>query len=140
MLNVKSPAARSSDAYFKLVQKFPLRTIRNDAELAAASSIVDGLISKKKMSPAEADYVEVLEMLVSKYENEHHRPAPLPDYELLNQLMQERGLTQKALERATGIAHSTISDILRGQRKLTRHHIGVLASYFHVSPQTFSFE
>ena len=139
MLTASRKPARSTAAYLKLVEEFPLRSIRTDRELDAAAAVIDGLIGKKKLSAAEADYLEVLEMIVSKYENEHHRPEPLPDHEILAHLMREHGLTQKGLERETKIAHSTISDVLRGHRKLTRAHIGTLARFFRVSPQTFQF-
>jgi len=73
-------------------------------------------------------------------QNERHRPEPLPGHAILAHLMKERGLTQKARERETGIVHSTISDILRGHRRLTRAQIGTLSKFFRVSPQTFRFE
>jgi HTH-type transcriptional regulator / antitoxin HigA len=37
------------------------------------------------------------------------------------------------------IAVSTISEVLCGKRTLNRDHIGRLARYFHVSPDTFAF-
>jgi antitoxin component HigA of HigAB toxin-antitoxin module len=74
----------------------------------------------------------------SNYENEHHRPEPLPDHEILAHLMREHGLTQKGLERETGIADSTISDVLRGHRQLTRAPIGTLARFFRVRPRRFN--
>jgi antitoxin component HigA of HigAB toxin-antitoxin module len=139
MLTASSKLPRPTAAYLKLIEEFPLRALRNDRDLDAAAAVIDRLVVKKKLSAAESDYLEVLEMLVSKYENTHHRPEPLPDRELLAHLMSEHGLTQKALERETGIAHSTISDVLRGHRKLTRAHIGTLARFFRVSTQTFQF-
>ena len=39
----------------------------------------------------------------------------------------------------TGIAESTISEVLSGKRKLNRTQIGKLARYFHVSPAVFEF-
>ena len=140
MLTAASKPTGVKPAYLKLVEEFPLRTIRNDRELDAAAAVIDRLIARKKLASAESDYLEVLEMLVARYENENHRPAPLPDHEILSHLMQQHGLTQKGLERETGIAHSTISDVLHGHRKLTRGQIGTLSRFFGVSPETFRFD
>jgi HTH-type transcriptional regulator/antitoxin HigA len=37
----------------------------------------------------------------------------------------------------TGVAESTISEVLSGKRKLNRKQIGKLAQFFHVDPGVF---
>jgi HTH-type transcriptional regulator/antitoxin HigA len=53
--------------------------------------------------------------------------------------MQKNGLSSAAVAKATGIAVSTISEVLSGKRKLNRRQIGKLAKYFHVGPGVFHF-
>src|ERR1017187_4749966 len=43
-------------AYLALIRRFPLRPIRTDAELDAASGVVDELTDRDNLSPAESDY------------------------------------------------------------------------------------
>jgi transcriptional regulator with XRE-family HTH domain len=46
-------------------------------------------------------------------------------------------MTQAGVATETGIAESTISEILKGKRGLNRKHIEVLAKHFKVSPAVF---
>ena len=65
--------------------------------------------------------------------------APVSDAEMLRHLIEAKGVSQTEISSATGIADSTISEILKGRRSLNRSHIGKLARYFNVSPDVFAF-
>jgi HTH-type transcriptional regulator / antitoxin HigA len=52
-------------------------------------------------------------------------------------LIDQREVKQVQVARATGIAESTISEVLAGKVHLTRAQIGKLAGYFHVAPAVF---
>jgi transcriptional regulator with XRE-family HTH domain len=56
---------------------------------------------------------------------------------MLRHLIEAKGATQAEAARATGIAESTISAVLAGNRRLNREHIEKLARYFHVGGQAF---
>jgi transcriptional regulator with XRE-family HTH domain len=56
---------------------------------------------------------------------------------LLEHLLEAKGVTQAAVARATGIAESRLSEVLRGKRELTRAQITKLAAYFYVGPAVF---
>jgi len=68
-----------------------------------------------------------------------HPIAPVSDGEMLRHLIEAKGVSQTEVSRATGIANSSISEILKGKRSLNRSHIGKLARYFNVSPEVFAF-
>ena len=63
---------------------------------------------------------------------------PLPDAELLRHLIDAKGVSQTEVAEGTGIADSTISEVLRGKRFLNRVHIAKLSRYFKVSADVFS--
>jgi len=127
------------DRYFELVLQFPLRPIRSDEELGHAVQVVDALVGKPCLSQEEEDYLDVLSDLVERYESEAHPMPPVSDAELLRHLIEAKGVSQTEVSRATGIADSTISEVLAGKRSLNRAHIGKLARYFKVSPNVFAF-
>ena len=54
-------------AYLTLIRRFPLRPIRTDTELAAASEMIDELTVRDDLGSTEADYLDVLGDLVEKY-------------------------------------------------------------------------
>lgn len=130
---------KTKDVYFELVLQFPLRPIRSDKELNAAVKMVDSLLDRKDLAPEEEDYLEVLGDLIEQYESETHPIAPVSDVEMLRHLIEAKGVSQAAVSKATGIADSTISEVLKGKRCLNRGHIGKLARYFNVSPDVFAF-
>jgi len=127
------------DHYFDLVLQFPLRPIRSDEELDGAVRMVDSLLDRRDLVPEEEDYLEVLGDLVKRYESEAHPMAPVSDAEMLRHLIEAKGVSQTEVSGATGIADSTISEVLKGKRSLNRSHIGKLARYFNVSPDVFAF-
>ena len=87
----------------------------------------------------EEDYLEVLSGLVHQYETDVHPESPLSDAEMLQHLIEAKGVSQTAVSQETGIAISTISEVLSGKRTLNRRLIGSLAKYFGVSPSVFAF-
>lgn len=127
------------DRYVELIRQFPLRPIRSDNELDEAIRVVDSLVGRSALAPEEQDYLLVLSDLVERYEAEAHPIAPLSDADMLQHLIEAKGVCQTEVARATGIADSTISEVLSGKRSLNRTHIGKLARYFAVSPGVFAF-
>ncbi len=127
------------DKYLSLVRQFPLRPIRSESELDRAVRVVDSLIDRPALSPGEKDYLAVLTDLVEAYEDEHIPVPQVPDDRMLRHLIDARGVTQVDLARATGIASSTISAVLQGERRLTRQQVGAVAAYFGVDPGAFLF-
>ena len=123
----------------ELILQFPLRPIRSDRELAEAVKVIDSLLSRPSLIPEEEDYLDVLGDLVKRYESDIHPIAHVSDAEMLNHLIEAKGVSQTEVSESTGIAISTISEILGGKRTLNRTHIGKLARYFKVSPEVFAF-
>jgi HTH-type transcriptional regulator/antitoxin HigA len=130
---------KATDLYFALVLRFPLRPIRSDRELNAAVKMVDSLLDRKDLASEEEDYLEVLGDLIEQYESGAHPIAPVSDVEMLRHLIEAKGVSQTEVSKATEIADSTISEVLKGKRSLNRSHIGKLARYFSVSPDVFAF-
>jgi HTH-type transcriptional regulator / antitoxin HigA len=130
---------KKRDRYLELVLRFPLRPIRSDKELNAAVKMVDSLLDRDDLVAEEEDYLEVLGDLIESYESEAHPMAPVSDLAMLRHLIEAKGVSQTEVAKATGIADSTISDVLKGKRSLNRKHIGKLSRYFSVSPDAFAF-
>jgi HTH-type transcriptional regulator/antitoxin HigA len=137
-LNTKK--TRVEDSYLALVKEFPLRPLRNDEEHEAAIWMTDRLLSRKKLTVAEEDYLQVLFDIIQAYEEEHDPILPVPDDVMLQSLIEAKCVTQAQVAKEAGIAQSTISAVLSGKRKLTRAHIAKLAAYFRVKPDVFDLE
>jgi len=94
-------------------------------------------LDQKRLVAEERDYLDVLSGLVERYEKERHPMPPVSDAEMLRHLIEAKSVTQVQVARATGIAESTISAVLAGNRRLNREHIEKLARYFHVGARAF---
>ncbi len=137
------PAAADRDEakrYLKLVRRFPLRPLRSDADLEAATTVLDDLLDRGQLDGPEGDYLHVLGGLIREYEAEHYPIEPASDAEMLEHLIEARGMTQAEVAEGAGIAPSVISEVIGGKRRLSRNNIGRLASFFQVSPAVFPFE
>jgi HTH-type transcriptional regulator/antitoxin HigA len=83
----------TQETYLVLIQQFPLRPIRSEAELDEAIAIIDALVIKDVLETAEADYLAVLSDLVEQYESEVHPISPASDAEMLRHLLDAQGVT-----------------------------------------------
>jgi HTH-type transcriptional regulator / antitoxin HigA len=123
--------------YFELVQRFPLRPLRSDKELAAAIKVIDSLIVRGDLDAGERDYLDILTDVVEKYEAEEEPMPAVSDAVMLRHLLEARGITQAQLAVDVGILMSTISHVLNNKRRLTRNQVGILSKYFGVPPAVF---
>ena len=124
----RRPAAMP-DTYFALVKRHPLTSIRTEAELDAAQSVVDGLL-RENLDGGGLAYLHALSDLVIVYEREQHAIAPLPPHDLLTHMLEERGMSQADLVRATGLAKATVSDLASGKRPFTVDQMHTVAKVF----------
>lgn len=134
----KSRPSFSLDRFIALNRAFPLVPIAGEKDLDRAIGVADRLLDTERSAEAEA-YLEVLSGLIEQYEDEAHPIEPATDAAALADLLESRGLSQAQAARELGIAESTISAILKGDRKLTRAQIGKVATHFKVSPEIFDF-
>ena len=123
---------KDRDSYLELVLAFPLAVIKSEEHLEAAQEVLDRLLAKSKLDDGEEMYLDALSDLVASYEDDHHAIAPASDADMLRHLMEAKGVTQGQVSQSTGIAKSSISEVLAGKRKLSRRMIRELAGYFRV--------
>jgi HTH-type transcriptional regulator/antitoxin HigA len=94
-----------------------LKPIRTDAEHRAALAEIERLWDAPEQS-AEADWLEVLALLVEAYEKAHC-PIAAPDpVSFIEHVMDARGLTRKDLEPFIG-PRGRVADILNRTRPLS---------------------
>ena len=84
-----------------------------------------------KLGTTEGDELEILSILIDKYENEHF-PIEMPDpIEAIKFRMEQMGMKQKDLAEVVGFK-SRVSEILSKKRKLTLGIIRKLNSTLHI--------
>jgi HTH-type transcriptional regulator/antitoxin HigA len=127
----------ASDDYFQLVQRWPLRPIRNNAQYAAAAEMLDSLVLRE-LSEGEADYMEALSLLIEDYDRRHQvfDTSDRTPLDMLHHLVDANDMTVSELGEVLG-SKGVASEVLSGKRGLSKSHILKLARRFHVEPSLF---
>jgi len=94
-----------------------LKPIKNKTQLNRALKRVDELWGAKR-NTEKGDELDVLLMLVEKYEEEHYPIPPSDPVEAIKFLMEQKELTRKDLEPYLG-TRARVSEVLNKKRNLT---------------------
>lgn len=132
-----APAARRPDTYMKLIQRLPLKPIKNDEQHQAAVDMIVSLFGHHLDDGASA-YLDTLILLVNQYEDDHHTPAgaDLTPQEALRVIMATNNLTQSQIGKIIG-SETVVSMFLKGERGLSKAHIKALVERFRVDAAIF---
>ena len=104
--------------------------IRNEKDYQNALNRLDEIFDAKK-GTEQGDELEILSILIDRYENENF-PIGMPDpIEAIKFRMEQMGMKQKDLAEVVGFK-SRVSEILSKKRKLTLRMIRKLNSTLHI--------
>jgi HTH-type transcriptional regulator/antitoxin HigA len=112
------------------------RVIHSDEELEAYTNALFELTAKEKPSRSEVEAIELLTLLVERYEQEHY-PIPAADpVSVLRFLIAQQNLTQRDLMPQFG-SESAVSMFLNGRRRLTVEQVRKLGIRFKLPADIF---
>jgi HTH-type transcriptional regulator/antitoxin HigA len=120
----------------KMIAKGAPRLIHNDEELEAYTEALFGLTSLEHPSPSQAEAIELLTLLIERYEQSHYRIPAANPVSVVRFLMERQGLTQRDLIPQFG-SESAVSMYLRGRRKLTLEQVRRLSARFKLPADVF---
>jgi HTH-type transcriptional regulator/antitoxin HigA len=130
---------RAGDSYLKLIERFPLKTIKTRAEHGRSVAFLSKLAIQGCHDEGTVVYMDTLSQLIEDYEKGEGLKmdlSHLTPVDALRHLMEVHGLTVTALGRLIG-SQGTLSDVLSGRRQLSKAMIRKLADHFGVSPAVF---
>lgn len=107
-----------------------IKPIRNDDDLAAALGRMEQLWGAEANTP-EGDELEVLALLIGKYEDEHYPMPPSDPIEAIKFRMDQQGLTPRNLEAYIGPS-GRVSEVLNRKRPLSLRMIKRLHEGLHI--------
>jgi HTH-type transcriptional regulator/antitoxin HigA len=120
----------------KMIAKGAPRVIHNDAELEAYTDALFQLTALENPSCDEVEAIELLTLLVERYEQEHY-PIPAADpVSVVRFLIERQNLTQRDLIPQFG-SESAVSMFLAGKRNLTIAQVRKLSSRFKLLADVF---
>ena len=89
-------------------------------------------------SKALKDEIDLLTLLIEKWDAEHNTFEELDPIELVHSLMSEHNMKAKDLVELLGVSKGYVSDILNYKKGLSKEVIRKLADRFKVSQEAFN--
>ncbi len=116
----------------------PFKVIKTEAQYNDYCKQLEALVMLRKKTPAQQDIIELLTLLIEKWDEAHNSFAQADPIEILRYLMQENNLRAVDLVTLLGISKSLLSDVLHYRRGLSKDMIRKLAGQFKVSQELFN--
>jgi HTH-type transcriptional regulator/antitoxin HigA len=120
----------------KMIAHGAPRVIHNDVELEAYTDALFRLTALERPSRHEMEAIELLTLLVERYEQEHY-PIPAADpVSIVRFILEKQNLRQRDLIPQFG-SESAVSMFLAGQRNLTLEQVRKLSARFNLPAEVF---
>lgn len=110
--------------------------IKTEDQYSSYCNMLENLLIQD--NPNLADEIELLTLLIEKWDKEHNSFNELDPVQLIKVLMEENSLKAKDLIRILDLSKGTISKILSYQKGLSKVTIRKLSDYFKVSQEAFN--
>ena len=121
--------------YGDLLAQHQPKAIENEAENEAAITLAESLEHRQR-TPEEDALLELLIILIEKFEETSYPLPSLKSDLMLLHLMEARNMKQEELVGVIG-SRGVVSEIVNGKRSISKAQAKVLGELFHVSPSLF---
>ena len=134
-----SRAVRKIDPtrYRRLLSRTMPVLIESEEENERMLAVVEKLMDKgENLSPEEEKLLKLFAALIEDFERRYYHPQEAGPLEILQHLMEARGVKQTHLWELFG-SKGVASEVLSGKRGISKTQARALANYFHVPADLF---
>ena len=133
-----SDAAIDRRKYARLLARTLPTVIENEEQNERMLREVERLIDKghDHLSPEEKALFKLMTRLIEDFEQQHYQLNAATPLTILKELMAARNLQPKDLWEVFG-SKSLTSEVLNGNREISKNKAKALADFFHVSAELF---
>lgn len=114
------------------------KIIKSKAQYQEYCKTLEKIIASTSKTKFVKDEIELLSLLIEKYDDEHNTFENLDPIELLHSLMEDHNLKAKDLVEILDVSKGLISDILNYKKGLSKEIIRTLASHFKLNQEAFN--
>jgi HTH-type transcriptional regulator / antitoxin HigA len=100
--------------------------------------VLNELVSKKLKSQRLKDEVELLTVLIEKWDKDHNKFENADPISLLKFLLQQHNMTAQDLVKILGVSKGLVSDILNYKKGLSKETVRKLAAHFKIDQAAFN--
>ena len=112
------------------------KIIKSERQYDKYCKILEELVFKNRKK--DEDEIELLTLLIEKYDEDHYQTPELDPIELLKSLMDEHKLKAKDLVQILNLTKGTVSKILNYQTGLSKDTIRKLSDRFKMNQEAFN--
>jgi HTH-type transcriptional regulator / antitoxin HigA len=112
--------------------------ISSEAQYEKYCRKVAELLDSGSAGKPTEDEIELLTVLIEKWDNDHNTFESLDPIELLQSFMEDHQLKAKDIAEMLGVSKGLVSNILNYKKGLSKDSIRVLANRFKVSQEAFN--
>ena len=120
------------------MEALPYKVIKSVKQYKEYCNVLETLVIAKRKSQVHQDTIDLLTLLIEKWDEAHNTFSQADPVELLGYLMKANKMKAVDLAGELQISKSLVSDILHYRRSFSREVIRKLASRFKVSQELFN--
>jgi HTH-type transcriptional regulator / antitoxin HigA len=114
------------------------KIIKTDAQYHKYCDRLAELVESGKKARAVQDEIELLALLIEKYDETHNSFDDLDPVQLLKALMKDHKMKAVDLARLLHVSEGLISDMMHYKKGFSKESIRTLATHFKVSQDAFN--
>lgn len=120
------------------MQHLPYTIIKSKAQYYKYCNALEALVDSNKKTKAIQDEIELLELLIDTYDNQHNTFKDLDPIELIKYLMQEHKMKAVDLAELLNVSEGLVSDMLKYKKGLSKETIRILSQKFKISQEALN--
>lgn len=128
--------AIDKEVYKNLLAETLPQLITTEAENERALAIVEDLLAVKNRTLEQKKILNLLVVLIEKFEEEHYSLGETTPQSILLHLMEARNLRQTDLVGIIG-SRGVVSEVVNGKRQISKSQAKALGDFFYVDPSLF---
>ena len=112
--------------------------IKSKAQYKEYCKALETMIDSGAKGKAAADEIDLLTLLIEKWDDEHNRFMEVDPIKLLHSFMEEHKMKARDLVNLLKVSKGYVSDILNYKKGLSKETIRDLSTHFKVSQEAFN--
>lgn len=114
------------------------KIIKTDTQYNKYCNALEALVDSGKKTKALQDEIELLTLLIEKYDAEHNTFADADPIELLKSLMKDHKMKAVDLADLLHVSEGLVSDMLHYKKGLSKDTIRILSERFKLNQEAFN--
>ena len=114
------------------------KIIKTDAQYNKYCETLEALVDSGRKSKSVQDEIELLTLLIEKYDAEHNTFDDADPIELLKSLMKDHKMKAVALAKLLNVSEGLVSAMLNYKKGLSKDTIRILSEKFKLNQEAFN--